>query len=158
MTINHSETKVKVEMDDGTERLIKVPAHGGTFHSVCILIAEIICLKRGYTLKDTESFSRMNNYPGIPDVYVEYKIKRKNNYGQLKTYNESVCIEIETHPTTNMSLKKNMQFTRPGIREPIIIDMNTKYKRYIKSEKLRGIERGNDIDWIEAYIDSEILI
>ena len=145
-------------MDDGKEKLINVPAHGSTFHSVCILIAEIICVKRGYTLKDTETFSRMNHYPGLPDIYMEYKLKKKNEYGQLKTYNESVCIEIETHPTANMTEKKNFQFTRPGIRPPIIIDMNMKFKKWIKNEEDKETLKGNLIDWIEAYIDSEILI
>lgn len=136
---------------------ITVPVHGSTFHSVCILITKIICVQRGYKLKNPETFSRLTKNPGIPDVYVSYEYKGKDDYGHNRTFEQSVCIEIETDATNTSILKKTEQFSRPGMRETIIIDMNG-LDEYKKKQIAKGLTRPNDISWIEAYIDSRLVI
>jgi hypothetical protein len=137
---------------------ITVPVHGSLFHSTCIFICKYICLKRGYTLKDPEIFSRLAKSPGIPDVYVSYKYKGKDDYGQNRTLEQSVCIEIETNATSASILKKSEQFTRPGMREPIIIDMGAGFEEYRKKQLSKGLTQPNEIDLIAEYIDSRLAI
>jgi hypothetical protein len=137
---------------------VMVPIHGGLFHSTCIFICKFICSKRGYTLKNPEAFSRLAKSPGIPDVYLSYSYKSKDGYGQLRTLEQSVCIEIETNATSTSILKKSEQFTRPGMRDPIIIDMGKKYEDYKKKRLEKGLSQLNEIDLIAEYIDHELVL
>lgn len=136
---------------------IMVSVHGGLVHSVCILITKIICNERGYKLKDPETFSRLTKSPGIPDVYVSYEYKGKDDYGHNRTFEKSVCIEVETNATTASILKKNEQFARPGIREPVIIDLS-KLDEYKARKIAKGITHSNDIEWIYAFIDDNLVL
>jgi len=64
---------------------VSTPIHGGLFHSTCIFIATFICNERGYKLKNTEAFASLQKCPGIPDIYIEYEYKGKDDYGKLRT-------------------------------------------------------------------------
>lgn len=139
-------------------KIIEVQAHGSLFHSTCIFICKYICLKRGYTLKDPEIFSRLAKSPGIPDVYISYKYKGKDDYNQTKTFEQSVCIEIETDATSASILKKNEQFTRPGMHEPIIIDMGRGFDDYKKKRLAKGLNQPSEIDLIAEYIDNRLVL
>lgn len=137
---------------------VTVPIHGGLYHSTYIFLAMYICAKRGYTLKNPESFSMMYKTPGIPDVYVEYKYKGKNEYDKTIDIKTSVCIEIETNMTKNACVKKAEQFTRSGMHEPIIIDMNRGFAKFKKDNISRGVNYDNDIEWAYQYIDYCIVL
>jgi hypothetical protein len=115
-------------------------------------------MRRGYTLKNPEGFSRLAKSPGIPDVYIAYQYKGKNDYGRTISLEKSVCIEIEMNPTSTSILKKNEQFSRPGMREPIIIDMGKEFKEYKDKETAKGNTQPDDIAWIEAYIDRRLVL
>jgi hypothetical protein len=115
-------------------------------------------MKRGYKLKNPENFSLLSKTPGIPDVYISYEYKGKDDYGRTRTFEKSVCIEIETNATTASILKKNQQFHLPGMREPVIIDMGAGFEEYKKKQRERGKDHPTDIDWIESYIDSRLVL
>ena len=99
----------------------------------------------------------MYKSPGIPDIYISYQYKGKNDYNQTRTLEKSVCIEIETNPTPGSILKKTEQFTRPGVEEPIIIDMGEGYNKF-RTEMVLQDEFTNDIDCIALYIDSRLVL
>jgi len=132
---------------------VTVPIHGGLYHSTYIFLTKYICAKRGYTLKNPESFSMMYKTPGIPDVYLEYKYKGKNEYNTTIDIKASVCIEIEMNMTKASCEKKVEQFTRSGMREPIIIDMNRGFRKFREDRESEGIKYDNDIEWAYQYID-----
>jgi len=137
---------------------IMVPVHGSLFHSVCILITKIICNERGYRLRDPEIFSRLHKSPGIPDVYVSYSFKGKDDYGHTRTFEQAVCIEIETNATAASILMKNEQYTRPGLHTPIIIDMNKGFETWKSRQIAKGVSYSSDIDWVKQYIDNVLIL
>jgi hypothetical protein len=137
---------------------ITVPIHGGLRHSTCIFICKYICVKRGYKLKNPETFSHLFKNPGIPDVYLSYQYKGKDDYGKTRSFEKSVCIEIETDATTASILKKNEQFTRPGMKEAIIIDMGRGFEEYKKKRLTKNGDQPNEIDLIAEYIDSMLVL
>lgn len=137
---------------------VDIPLHGGLFHSTCIMICKYICWKRGYELKNPVGFSTMNKCPGIPDIYIAYQYKGKDDYGKTRTFRKNVCIEIETDATPANILKKNEQFTRPGTDPPIIIDMGKGFDEYKSRMKAKGIDQPNDIEWIAQYIESRLVL
>ncbi|OQA65211.1 MAG: hypothetical protein BWY36_01005 [Candidatus Diapherotrites archaeon ADurb.Bin253] len=96
--------------------------------------------------------------PGIPDIYVEYEYKGKDDLGRTKTFKQSVCIEIETNLTSAAEKKKMEQFTRPGIHEPIIIDMGKGYEEFKNKKKEMGVMFNNDIECIAEYIESMLVL
>jgi hypothetical protein len=137
---------------------VNIPIHGGLFHSTCIFIATYICNERKYKLKNTEIFSSMYGCPGIPDIYIEYEYKGKDDNGKTRTLKNSVCIEIETNMTDSMNIQKCQQFTRPGMREPIIIDVGKGLDEFERKQKEKGKIYENQIDLIYAYIDWRIVL
>jgi hypothetical protein len=137
---------------------IEVPLHGGLFHSTCIMICKYICWKRGYKLKNPAGFASMHKSPGIPDIFISYQYKGKDDYGQTRTLEKSLCIEIETNPTPAGNLKKAEQFTRPGVEEPIIIDMDKGFLDYKERQISKGKNLPNDIEWIADYIESRLVL
>lgn len=142
----------------GNHTDITVPVHGGLWHSTCIFVAKYICNERGYKLKNTEAFATLFKSAGIPDIYIEYEYKGKDDYGQLRTIRQSVVIEIETNLTNTTEIKKTEQFSRPGMHEPIIIDVGKKLDEFKKRQKDKGKEYGNDIELIYAYLDERIVL
>lgn len=137
---------------------IDVPLHGGLFHSTCIMIAKYVCWKKGYKLKNPDAFAQMYKCPGIPDIYLEYEYKAKDDFGRTRTMRQSVCIEIETHLTKASSDKKYEQFYRPGMHEPIIIDVGTGFLEFKKKQKDKGVEYSTDIDCIAEYIENRLVL
>lgn len=137
---------------------ITVPVHGGLFHSTCIFITKYICRERGYKLKNSEAFANMSKCPGIPDIFIEYEYKGKDEFGKTRTLRQSVCIEIETNPSNAATLKKMEQFTRPGMREPVIIDVGSGFKKFKKRQQEDGKIYDNDVDCIHDYIDEQLVI
>jgi hypothetical protein len=115
-------------------------------------------MKRGYKLKNPDTFSILTKSPGIPDVYLSYQYKGKDDLGRTRTIERSVCVEIETDATNASILKKNEQFSRPGMSDPIIIDMGAGFQEYKKEQLKKGVDRPTDIDWIESYIDSRLVL
>jgi hypothetical protein len=137
---------------------IMVPVHGGLLHSTYIFLAKYICMKRGYKLKNPDSFAMLYKSPGMPDIYIEFEYKKKDEMNRLRIIKESVCIEIESNLTNTAYDKKVIQFTRPGMREPIIIDMGRRFEEFKKESLAEGKDYKNDILWAEAYIDDCIVL
>jgi len=122
------------------------------------MICKYICWKRGYKIKNPENFAAFTKSPGIPDIFISYECKAKNDYNHLVTVEKSVCIEIETDPTPANNLKKAEQFTRPGVEEPIIIDMNKGYENFKARQKEKNIDYPSDIERIAAYIEYKLVL
>jgi hypothetical protein len=154
MSVNHFPVQIPVFCDKCAEKVgeIEVPLHGGWYHSTYIMLAKYILWKRGIKMKNPDTFTKMANNPGIPDVYIEYSYKGKDDAGRTKTIVKSCCIEIETNATPESTASKNLQFTRPGMREPIIIDMGTSFEKWRDKERAKGNEF-DDIMMAYNYID-----
>ena len=76
----------------------------------------------------------------------------------MRTIRNSVVIEIETNLTNTTEIKKNEQFLRQGMHEPIIIDVGKKLEEFKKRQKDKGKEYGNDIELIYAYLDERFVL
>lgn len=130
---------------------IKLPVHGELEHFTYISIASFICWKRKFVFMDPTGFAHKYKSPGIPDIYIKYKKKIKDEYGTRK-YDQYAVIEIETHANTKDTEKKVNQFRSQAQNvEMIIIPMN-KFDKWKKSELSRGKDYGDDIFWFEAYM------
>jgi hypothetical protein len=137
---------------------IDVPLHGGLYHSTCIMICKYVCWKRGYKIKNPEGFASLYKTPGIPDIYISYQYKGKDDRNQTRTLEKSVCIEIETNPSEASILKKTEQFTRPGMGEPIIIDVIKGFQDYKEKQISKRKTFPNDIEWMADYIESVLIL
>ena len=142
MSVNHFPASVALFCDNCENKIgeIESPLHGGIYHSTYIMLAKYILWKRKIKIKNPDTFAKMANNAGIPDIYIEYSYKGKDDAGRTKTMVKSCCIEIETNATAESIMKKNLQFTRPGMREPIILDMGKTYDKWKEAEKQNGCE------------------
>ncbi len=87
-----------------------VEPHGDRLHVHAILEAKLVCRERGYRELDHEALARKQLYPGIPDLYIEAKIRRTNERGQASHDWTRYIIEIETDATAASIRKKTAQF------------------------------------------------
>jgi hypothetical protein len=159
MTVNHFNVDIPVFCDlceKKIDEIKDVQLHGGFRHSMYIAIVKYILWKRKIKTKNTEIFSNMYKSPGIPDVYAEYTEKGKDDYGRTRTITKSVCIEIETNPTPGGNEDKYAQFFRPGMREPIILDMGPGFEKY-KDERRKEGSTADDLELAYAYIDRNMV-
>lgn len=130
---------------------IKLPVHGELEHFTYISIASFICWKKKFTFLDPAGFAHKYKSPGIPDIYIKYRKKIKDEFGTRK-FDQYAVIEIETHANAKDTDKKINQFRSLAQNvEMIIIPMN-KFEKWRESEKVCGRDYGGDINWVKEYM------
>lgn len=130
---------------------VKLPLHGQMDHYIYLSIASYICWKRGFTFLDGTGFAFKHKCPGIPDIYVKYPIKIKDEYGTRKI-DQYAIIEIETHSNNKDTQKKLEQFESTAQNIKLCIVPMNKYAGWKDKQLERGKEYGADIDWIAEFI------
>lgn len=134
---------------------VRLPIHGDLEHFTYISIASYICWKRGFDFLDASGFAYKYKCPGIPDIYVKYQRKIKDEYG-TRRFDQYAVIEIETHANSKDTEKKIAQFesAAQGV-EMHIVPMN-KYSKWRDSQVELKKDYGSEIDWIHAFISKYI--
>lgn len=130
---------------------IKLPAHGQMDHFVYLSIASYICWKRGFTFLDSSGFAFKHKCPGIPDIYVKYPVKHKDQYG-TRNIDQYAVIEIETHANAKDTKKKIEQFESVAQNIKLCIVPMNKYDAWKEKQMSKGKDLGTDINWISEFI------
>jgi len=103
-----------------------VHVHGGTTHSVVIMLTKLYLAMNGATVRDESVFGMKHNAPSIPDVWAVYDERIPMGGGRYRSQTSNLIVEVESRPTKESIAKKRLQYeaTLAGV-DLRILDLET---------------------------------
>ncbi len=140
-------------LDNMSHTYVKLPVHGDLEHFLFLSIASYLCWKRGFTFLDGSGFAFKHKCPGIPDIYVKYPMKVKDEFG-TRRYDQYAVIEIETHANTKDTQKKISQFESQAQNVKLCIVPMNKFDAWKERQIKKGKDFESDLCWYSEFIDA----